>query len=353
VACSEGARGQERADSTFAALVARLSEPGGYFDTDNLISNERSYLHVMGELQARGISGGVYIGVGPDQNFSYIARIRPTTAFIVDIRRDNMLQHLIFKALFTLATNRAEYLTLLVGRPPPPDLSDWNDRGIEALVDYLDAAARDSVFAARSRHLVDSAMATFGIPVSPEDRQNIDRFHRAFMRSGLSLRFQSFGRRPQLYYPTYRDLLLERDREGRRVNYLASEADFQFVKDLQERDRVIPLIGDLAGPHALVAIGAYVEQRGGWISAFYTSNVEFYLFRAGTFARFVDNVRGLPMQERSVIIRSVFHSTFGTHPRSVPGYLSTQLLQEIPGLLQAHSTGDLATYWELVTRGNR
>src|SRR5215207_7700196 len=83
-------------DSAFAALVARLSEPGGYFDTDNLISNESSYLHAVGRLRALRGAGptGAYVGVGPDQNFSYIAAARPKVAFIVDIRRDNLLQHL-------------------------------------------------------------------------------------------------------------------------------------------------------------------------------------------------------------------------------------------------------------------
>src|SRR5690349_21564383 len=58
-------------------LVARLSEPGGDFNSDNLISNESSYLHVLGALRALGVRGGAYVGVGPDQNFSYIAAIRP------------------------------------------------------------------------------------------------------------------------------------------------------------------------------------------------------------------------------------------------------------------------------------
>src|SRR5215210_4329991 len=84
----------------FAALSARLSEQGGYFDSDNLISNETSYLHVLGKLRELGVSNGVYIGVGPDQNFTYISKIRPRMAIIIDIRRDNLLQHLLFKALF-------------------------------------------------------------------------------------------------------------------------------------------------------------------------------------------------------------------------------------------------------------
>src|SRR2546426_12768429 len=99
-----------RDHKAFAALSARLSEPGGYFDSDNLISNETSYLHVIGKLRELGVSGGVYVGVGPDQSFSYIAKIRPKMAIIIDIRKDNLLQHLLFKAMFGRSRSRIEYL---------------------------------------------------------------------------------------------------------------------------------------------------------------------------------------------------------------------------------------------------
>ena len=104
-------------NASFAGIVEALSEPGGYFDTDNLISNEASYLHVMGGLRELGVTGGAYLGVGPDPNFSYIAQVRPEIAIIVDIRRDNLLQQLLFKALFELSATRAEYLGLLLSRP--------------------------------------------------------------------------------------------------------------------------------------------------------------------------------------------------------------------------------------------
>lgn len=51
-------------DGDFATLVERLSEPGGFFDTDNLISNEGGYLKVMDALDALGLRGGAYVGVG-------------------------------------------------------------------------------------------------------------------------------------------------------------------------------------------------------------------------------------------------------------------------------------------------
>src|SRR5436190_12738555 len=124
--------------SSFAQQIAALSEPGGYFDTDNLVSNESSYLQVLPELRRRAISGGVYIGVGPDQNFTYIAEVRPALAFIVDIRRDNLLLHLLFKALFQMSGSRVEYLALLFGRPVPADAGQWRSATIERLVEYID-----------------------------------------------------------------------------------------------------------------------------------------------------------------------------------------------------------------------
>src|SRR5687767_5514644 len=103
-----------RPEGSFASLVARLSERAGYFDTDNLISNERSYLHVVPDLRAIAERGrGVYLGVGPDQNFSYIAHVRPSLAILIDIRRDNLLLHLLFKALFAESPTRLAYLAML------------------------------------------------------------------------------------------------------------------------------------------------------------------------------------------------------------------------------------------------
>ena len=125
---------QRLADSSFAALVARLSETGGVFDSDNIISNEASYLQIASQLTKTGVHGGVYIGVGPDQNFSYIALIRPSIAFMLDIRRDNLLEHLLFKSLFMMSRNRTEYLCLLLGKPIPPDIDKWTDKSVGSVL---------------------------------------------------------------------------------------------------------------------------------------------------------------------------------------------------------------------------
>jgi len=306
VQSSPSGRGTVQAPGSFAGRIAALSEPDGYFDTDNLISNEWSYLRVIPELQRAGVRGGAYIGVGPDQNFSYIAHIRPAIAFIVDIRRDNLLLHLLFKALFAEARTRVEYLALLLGRPVPQPLQGWRDADIDRVVAYLDRAPidRPAVDALRTR--MDGRIARFGVALSDADRATIDRFHRRFISAGLELQFETTGRAPQRHYPTYRGLLLETDANGHRRNFLASEESFHFVKSLQAADRIVPVVGDLGGPSALAAVGRLLGDRGERLSAFYTSNVEFYLRRSGTHERFVSTLSRIPRTPRAVIIRSIF-----------------------------------------------
>ena len=333
----------------FGALSQRLSEPPGYFNTDNLISNEDSYLHAVTGLKRNGVRGGAYLGVGPDQNFSYIAVIRPDIAFIMDIRRDNLLEQLLFKALFHSARSRMEFLCLLFGKPLPADTAGWAQADIAWLLRAATGVAGDPAAADRAARLVRAVVTTFGIPLSAEDLATIARFHERFMRAGPGLRMTTFGRPEREDYPTYGELLSQTDLEGRHANYLAREADFQFVKSLEERNLIVPVVGDLAGPKAVRAIGRYLAEHREQVAAFYTSNVEFYLFQAGSFERFAANVAALPHDEKSVIIRSYF--PYGRpHPQAVPGYLSVQLLQTFDALLATQRTGGYRGYGDLVTR---
>ncbi len=362
-ACERGTDGRDRAfgagsaqveqtaTSEFGRLIQQLSEPGGYFDTDNLISNETSYLHVMGKMREMGVSGGAYLGVGPDQNFSYVAQIRPTIAFMIDIRRDNLLQHLLFKALFELSDNRVHYLAMLFGRPVPEDAAAWESRSIRDLVEYIDGIPSEEASVASFRKAIEARVADFGFPLSDTDLRTIRRFHDTFIRAGLGLRFNSFDRAPQPYYPTFRQLLLETDLTGKSANYLAREDDFRFLKSMQQRDRIVPVVGSLAGDHAVRAIGAYVEEMGERVSAYYTSNVEFYVMGDGSFDRFADNIAALPRAKPSVIIRSYFGGRFRTRlPQSVPGYYSVQLLQTLQSFAEEHEAGRFRSYLDVVTK---
>jgi hypothetical protein len=336
---------------TFAVLVTRLSEPGGHFDSDNLISNETSYQHVIGKLRDLGVRGGVYIGVGPEQNFTYMARIRPRMAIMVDIRRDALLQQLLYKALFERARNRIEYLCYFFAKPLPRT-KGWEQKGLKELIDYLDNTPSDSKLFEKWGSDLRRAVQRYGVALSGADVEAIGRIHRAFYSSGLDIRYSSHYRPPRSIYPTLRDLLLERDLSGQMQNYLNSEDDFRFLKQLQDQDLVVPVTGDLSGTQSLKAIGKYVTDLNDKISAFYVSNVEYYLSRQGSFDRFVDNLKSLPVDSRSVIIRSYFNYYAPPHPQAVDGHYSTQLLQRIEDLLRQCEKGECESYNDIVTKNS-
>jgi hypothetical protein len=332
--------------SSFASYVAALSEPGGYFDTDNLISNERSYLQVVPELRSAGVRGGAYLGVGPDTNFSYIAEIRPTIAFIVDIRRNNLLLHLLFKALFDMSALRVDYIGHLIGRAPPAG-DGWREASIATIVSHYDRVAPRPEAVTLLRRRIVEAVGRMGVPVTADDLATLAAYHQRFIDDGLSLRFNSTGRPPQPHYPTYRDLLLETDPAGRQANFLASEDAYQFVKSLQARDLIIPVVGDFGGPTALANIGRELKRRGERMSAFYVSNVEFYLYGQGTYAGFLTNLRQIPRTPGSVVIRAVFGRYI---PTARPGDGSASQLHAVEALLTGAAQGRFRSYGQLVGR---
>jgi hypothetical protein len=348
----------QRADETpkrndFSQLVARLSERAGYFGSDNLVSNELSYQHVLGRMGKMNLTGGAYLGVGPDQNFTYIAQIKPRIAVLIDIRRDAMLQHLLFKSIFMMSRSRVEYLSLLFARPLPKDHRKWGEKPIRDLVDYFDRTPLDQKIADKTEAEIHRRIVSFGLPLSPRDIETIDEIYEAFYTDCLEVRYTIRDRPTGRFFPAFRDLLLEKDLEGRYRNYLAYEADFQVIKNMHDRNLIIPITGDLSGGKAVKAVGEFLREIGEKVSAFYVSNVEFYLWRADSMQRFVDNLKALPTNDHSLIIRSYFNYAYYTnvHPQTIENYFSVQLLQTIDSLIKDYDTnGGYGSYYELTTR---
>ncbi len=341
-------------DTSFAGTIARLSEAPGFFDSDNLISNETSYLHAISTLRRLGVTGGAYVGVGPDQNFSYIAAIRPSVAFLIDIRRDNLLMHLMFKALFERSRNRLEYLCRWLGRPVPDDVAAWDDQPIEAILGEVDRLAPSEAGAQAEVEGILATIGRYGVPLTQQDSATIRRFHEAFAVGGLEIKFTSSNRSPRFYYPTLRQLILEHDLDGRQASYLASPERWQFVHDLEVRNRIIPVVGNLGGSVAFPMVGREIATRGEVLSALYVSNVEMYLWRDGGFDGFAESVSRFPRTSHSVIIRSVFGGGYGQrHPKNQRGHMSTQLVQTVDDFADRLGHGGWSSYWEVVTLGNR
>jgi hypothetical protein len=172
-------------DRDFWKLITDFSEPGGYFRSDNFVGNEGSLQYVIPELERSLKPGGVYLGVAPDQNFTYIVALRPRLAFIVDIRRQNMLQHLLYKAIIEMSPERADFLSRLFSRPRPPGL----DAGTPAdsLFRAYDAVATDSALYRKNVAAVnDWLVRHHGFDLSTDDLATIEYVYSAF-RSGRPL----------------------------------------------------------------------------------------------------------------------------------------------------------------------
>jgi hypothetical protein len=152
--------------------------------------------------------------------------------------------------------------------------------------------------------------------------------------------------------PSWRDLLVEVDRAGHQLNYLAADSLFQYVKQMQAENRIIPVTGNAAGPTALRKLGDEIRSRGLTVSALYMSNVEQYLFRDSGFNAFAENVKTLPRNEKSVMIRSLFggggRSGMGWHPLLVSGYNSTQILQSMNAFVTEFDAGRIRGYSDLL-----
>jgi len=329
----------------FGRYIEQWSEPEGYFDSDNFISNETSYLHVVGELNKRVQPGGIYLGVGPDQNLSYIAHTRPMLAIITDIRRQNMLEHLWFKALFEMAANRVEYLSLLISREPPrlkPNASFE-----ETLIAIRGASTSEKLFQ-KNLAAIKSILDKYKLRLSSEDLSKIEYVYRTFWMEGLDLRFSSIGRGNAMMYPSLEEMLLETDREGHFQNYLSSEELFQRLKKLEVENRLIPIVGDFAGSRAFKAVGAFLKANGLQLSTFYTSNVEFYLFDRPGWPRYISNLRALPLADNAIFIRSYFPTYGRPHPQNMRGHRSTSLVSPIAPFLANYDARRILDYWDVV-----
>ncbi len=338
--------------SEFGALSARLSEKAGYFGSDNLVSNELSYLHPLGKLKEMNVTGGVYIGVGPDQNYSYIAQIKPKLVLQVDIRRDAQLQHLLYKALFMMASSRVEYLSYLCARPLPKDSKKWSEKTIRDLVEYFDRTPQDPKLVEKLKADVLKKVQSFGMDLQPRELETIAEIHHAFYEDCLEVRYTIRDRNTGRFFPAFRELLLEKDLDGNYRNYMANEADWLVLKQLHDQNKIVPVTADLSGVKAIREIGAYLKEINEKVCAFYVSNVEFYLWRYNTFDKWVDNLKALPIDAKSVIIRSYFNYAYYTnpHPQTIDNSFSVQLLQTIESLIQDQAERGYDSYYEMATR---
>jgi hypothetical protein len=294
-------------DAEFWKLITDLSEPGGSFRSDNLLSNEVWLQYVIPDLLTVAKPGRVYIGVGPEQNFTYISALKPSMVFITDIRRGNLDLHLMYKAIFEMSADRADFLGLLFSRKRPDGLTaDSNVRDLFQA--YASAQGDEPLFEENYQAIIDRLQKTHGFALDAEDAPGIRYIYKFFYEFGPELTYWmsgGFGGRGGFRNsPTYGDLMTATDGNGTLRSFLASEENYKVLKTLEARNLLVPIVGNFAGPKALRAVGAWLKAHNAFVSAFYLSNVEQYLNMDGIWMDFCKNATELPIDDSSQFIRS-------------------------------------------------
>jgi hypothetical protein len=296
-------------DSAFWNLFSTMSEDGGSFPSENFVSNERTYQHPIPYLQRIVRPGDVYLGVGPEQNFTYIANLKPSFAVIFDIRRQNALAHLMYKALFELSPTRADFISRLFSRRLADSVvAKTNASAEELFVAAAAAAANDSLFQRNLAAIDDRLTKTHHFALDSADLRSLRHVYVTFFEAGTDI---NYNYRPGFsgvspVYPTLGELQALANAAGEQMAFLADEGRYAFVRSMQLRNAIVPVVGDFAGAKAIRAVGAWLKERHTNVGAFYLSNVEQYLFRSPYDAgRFYDNVAALPTDTTSMFIRSV------------------------------------------------
>src|SRR5437899_4866824 len=198
-------------DVAFWRMVTGFSEEAGSFRFQYM-SNEREFAALIPDLKKSTKAGGVYLGVGPEQNFSYIAALRPRIAFIFDIRRENMLEHLIYKAVFDMSPNRVEFISRLFSRGAPAGLSDKST--VTELFQALGRVPRnDQLFTQNLQAIKDHLMKDWGFFLTRQEQSDIDGVYRAFFEAGPGVPYpgRNFG---GFYGGSYAGLMTVTDDDG-------------------------------------------------------------------------------------------------------------------------------------------
>jgi hypothetical protein len=303
-------------DAEFWRIFVEFSEPGGDYPYENFVTNEETIQDVMPVLTKFTKPGGVYLGVGPEQNFTYIAGVKPKMAFIFDIRRQNAIEHLMYKALFELSPTRADFVSRLFSIKAPDKVP--TTARANSLFLAIDGLKGDKAYYTENLTAIRGNLAKHGFALSTDDLAKVEYIYEVFFRAGpqIDYTFASAFPSGMAPAPNYIQAMTDTDADKKQWSFLATEENYQVVRELQIRNMVIPIVGDFAGPKAIRKVADYLGQHKAVVSAFYTSNVESYLSgTAGAVSRsmggpekiqsFFENAASLPIDRTSLFIRFI------------------------------------------------
>jgi len=218
-------------DAEFWKLVTDFSERGGSFPYENFVSNERNYQVVLPDVKRVIQPGGVYLGVAPEQNFTYIAAIQPKVAFIFDIRRQNLIELLMYKALFEMAPDRIEFASRLFSRKVPMVVGATVSA--TELMNALNAAKPDAqLYAETLQAMRNRLVRQHQFPLSDDDLGKIDYIFKVFYLGGPRMDYGYASASPNASVPSYYNLMVATDGRGKNWAFLANDENYRFVRTM-------------------------------------------------------------------------------------------------------------------------
>jgi len=216
----------EISDKEFWRLIVDLSEPGGSYPYENFVSNELQVQDVIPALKTITKPGGIYIGLGPEQNFTYVSALKSKLAFVVDIRRQNMLELLMYKALFELSPDRATFVGNLFSLARPSGLDTRTSA--DALFAAYEKAKVDPAFYTKNLQAIKASLTRHGFQLSSEDLGKIEYVFQVFSKGGPGITYEFSSASPSsLVNPTsYARIMTTTDPSGKNSSFLANEDSY-------------------------------------------------------------------------------------------------------------------------------
>src|SRR5262249_10111714 len=231
-------------------------------------------------------------------------------------------------------------------RPVPKDKAPKPNAPIQEILAVFGQAADEKAYVTNLAAIRKTIEDEFQFPLSEADLTRLGYVYQNFRNDGLDIAYKMEDSRGG-YFPTLKDLIVQTDLKGKLGNFLATSEDYDFVRNMHRKNLIIPVVGNFGGRKAIRAVGDYLRKNGFTVTAFYTSNVEQYLFQNDEFKAFANNVRTLPINERSLFIRSATGRF--PHPARLPGHRASTLLQLITLFLKDFDEGNYNTYPDLIS----
>lgn len=244
---SSVAAAREPALAAFAQLPADPVPPALVRDSHYWISNEDHLALFHDEVKDKG---GLYVGVGSDQNYLLGAWARAELLVLMDFDQSIVDLHRVYRVIFLAAETPGDFLRL------------WR---------------RES--RAEVRGLIEE-----GYPDKKERMGALRALGTA--RGAVERRLNR---------------VVEQMAKASLPCFVVDAAEYAHIRRLYQEDKVFMVRGDLTARRSMNAIGRAAAQAGKKVGVLYLSNAEQY-FPYG--AQYRSNIRALPLDASSVVVRT-------------------------------------------------